>query len=214
MEFINFLLSKTFFKNLIAAIILTIFIIFGLKFYLDSYTHHNDYHLVPQLKGKSVEEAENILNERKMNLVVIDTLEYHPDYPKFAILEQNPRHGDKVKLGRKIYVKINSGKYSNIPFPNILGKTQRQAQNILSATGLKIGKISKRPYFAEVVLRAIHKKDTLKPGMKIPKNSRIDLIVGDGKTPVESEGNGNEQTNKTDKIDSQVQKTLEDVLGK
>ncbi len=214
MELIKFLTSKIFLKNLIAAIILTVIIVLGLKFYLDSYTNHNDYHLVPQLKGKSVEEADKMLKERKMNLIVVDTLEYNPDYPKFAVLEQNPRQGDKVKLGRKIYVKINSGKYSNIPFPNILGKTQRQAQNILSATGLRLGNINKRPYFAEIVLYAIHKKDTLKSGMKVPKNSKIDLIVGDGKAPIDSE-NTNEDTENTEiKIDNQVQKTLEDVLGK
>ena len=213
MEFIKFLKSKIFLKNLLAAIILTFFIIFGLNLYLDNYTHHNDYHLVPQLKGKSVEEATSILNDRKMKLVIIDTMEYNPDYPKFSVVEQNPHQGDKVKLGRKIYVKINSGKYSQIPFPNILGKTQRQAQSILSATGLKIGKISKRPYFAEVVLRAIHKKDTLKPGMKIPKNSKINLIIGDGKAPVENTNEVPDNTNVNNQTDNQIQNTIDNVLG-
>ncbi len=212
MDFFKFLISKTFLKNLIAAIILTIVIIFGLDFYLDSYTNHNDYHLVPELKGKKVEEVEKILKDRKMQLIIIDTLEYNPDYPKFSVVEQDPRRGDKVKIGRKIYVKINSGKYSNIKFPNILGKTERQAKTILITTGFRIGKVTKRPYFAEVVLKAIHKKDTLKAGMLVPKNSKINLVVGDGKTSIDS-GNDNSDNQEDNNTDNQVEKVLNDVLG-
>ena len=216
MDFFKFLISKTFLKNLIAAIILTFLLVFALKLYLNSYTNHNDYHLVPELKGKSIEQANKILKDRKMKMVIIDTLEYNPDYPKFSVVEQEPRKGDKVKLERKIYVKINNGAYSNISFPNILGKTERQAKTLLKTSGLRIGKITKRPYFAEIVLKAIHQKDTLKAGMPIPKTSKIDLIIGDGKTSVEgsnndeSSNNGNEGEAEKDK---QVEKVLNDVLG-
>ncbi len=212
MEFLQFLMSKTFIKNLMIAVLLTVLLVFGLQFYLDSYTHHNDYHLVPELKGKKIEEAENVLEERGMKLVVIDTVEYNPDYPKYSIVEQDPRNGDQVKLGRKIYVKINSGGYSKVPFPNILGKTERQAKTILKTTGFKIGKISKRPYFAEVVLYATHKKDTLKPGMAVPKNTTVNLIVGDGKTSVESTADEKtgEESNTTN---NNVEEILNNVLG-
>ncbi len=216
MDFFKFLISKTFLKNLIAAIILTFLLVFALKLYLNSYTNHNDYHLVPELKGKSIEQANKILKDRKMKMVIIDTLEYNPEYPKFSVVEQEPRKGDKVKLGRKIYVKINNGAYSNISFPNILGKTERQAKTLLKTSGLRIGKITKRPYFAEIVLKAICQKDTLKAGMPIPKTSKIDLIIGDGKTSVEgsnndeSSNNGNEGEAEKDK---QVEKVLNDVLG-
>ncbi len=210
MDFLRFLVSKTFFKNLLAAIFLTVLLVFGLQFYLDSYTNHNDYHLVPELKGKKIEEAEGVLKERGMNLVVIDTVDYNPDYPKYSIIEQDPRKGDKVKLGRKIYVKINSGGYSKVPFPNILGKTERQAKTILKTTGFKIGKITKKPYFAEVVLTALHKKDTLKAGMPVPKNTSVHLIVGDGKTSVESTTNEGTDDSSSD---NNIEEILNDVLG-
>ena len=214
MDFFKFLISKTFLKNLIAAIILTFLLVFALKLYLNSYTNHNDYHLVPELKGKSIEQANKILKDRKMKMVIIDTLEYNPDYPKFSVVEQEPRKGDKVKLGRKIYVKINNGAYSNISFPNILGKTERQAKTLLKTSGLRIGKITKRPYFAEIVLKAIHQKDTLKAGMPIPKTSKIDLIIGDGKTSVEGSNNDESSDNGNEgEKDKQVEKVLNDVLG-
>jgi len=208
MDLIHFIFSKMFLKNLLAAVLLTVLIVFGLQFYLDSYTNHDDYHLVPELKGKKIEEAEAVLKERGMKLRVIDTVDYNPDYPKYSIIEQDPRKGDKVKLGRKIYVKINSGGYSKVPFPKILGKTERQARTILKTTGFKIGKISKKPYFAEVVLYALHKKDTIKPGMAVPKNTTIHLVVGDGKTSVESP-----DQNSTDATDQTTEQILNDVLG-
>jgi beta-lactam-binding protein with PASTA domain len=181
-------------------------LVFGLKIYLNSYTNHNDYHVVPDLSKKTYEEAKKILDERKMNLVVIDTLEYNPKFPKFSIIEQNPHKDDKVKLGRKIYVKLNNGTYAEISFPKITGKTKRQALSLLKASGFRIGKISTKPYFAEIVLHAIYKKDTLKTGNKIPKTSTIDLVVGDGKRVVE------EEINEEDTPDENIQKTINNVI--
>ncbi len=212
MDFIHFIFSKTFLKHLLAAVILTVLLVLGLQYYLDSYTNHEEYHLVPELKGKKIEEAERLLQERDMKLRVIDTVDYNPDFPKYSIIEQNPREGDKVKLGRKIYVKINSGGFSKVPFPNIVGKTERQAKTILKTTGFKLGKIIKKPYFAEVVLYALHKKDTLKPGMPIPKNTTINLIVGDGKTSVESSENDSENTT-DNQSNNNVEEILNNVLG-
>jgi len=209
MDFFKFLFSKTFLQNLIAAVVLILLIVFGLKFYLNVYTNHNEYHLVPDLTGKSFEEAQKILKDRKMNIVVIDTVDYNPKYPKYAIVEQNPLKDDKVKVGRKIYVKINNNAFAKVSLPHILGKTKRQAVSLIKASGLQVGKISTRPYFAEVVLYAIHQKDTLKNGSKIPKTSKIDLIIGDGKRPVDVE-----EDNGSGKVDENIQNALDDVLGK
>jgi beta-lactam-binding protein with PASTA domain len=209
MDFFKFLFSKTFLKNLLAAIILTVAIVFGLKLFLGSYTHHNEYHVVPDLQKKSSEEAKKILENRKMNLVIIDTVDFNPKYPKYSIIEQNPKKNDKVKVGRKIYVKINSDAYANVTLPNIIGKTERQAKTLLRASGFKIGKISTRPYFAEIVLHAFHNKDTLKNGTKIPKTSSIDLIIGDGKRAI----NGGSDNETEENVDENIKNTLDNVIG-
>jgi beta-lactam-binding protein with PASTA domain len=209
MNFFKFLISKTFFKNLLAAIVLTVVVFFGLKFFLNSYTHHNEYHLVPDLQKKSIEEAERILESRKMNLVVIDTVDYNPKFPKYSIIEQNPRKDDKVKVGRKIYVKINSDAYANVTLPKIIGKTERQAKTLLRSSGFKIGKITTRPYFAEIVLYALHGKDSIKGGDKIPKTSSVDLIIGDGKRPIDGGASPESEEN----VDENIKNTLNNVIG-
>ncbi len=214
MDFFKFLFSKIFFKNLIAAIIILVVIIFALNLYLDSYTHHNEYHLVPDLTNKSYEEAKKILEKRKMKIVIIDTVDYNPKFKKFAIVEQNPRNNDKVKVGRKIYVKLNNNKYALVSFPDIIGKSRRQALSLIKSSGLKVGKITTRPYFAEIVLKAYLKRDTLKHGSKVPKNSVINLIIGDGKRAVEEEeNNGQKDTGESQQPDENIQKTINNVIG-
>jgi len=211
MDFFKFLFSKTFLKNILAAIVLLVLIVFGLKLYLNKYTRHNEYHLVPDLTNKSFEQAQKIVKDRQMNIVIIDTMEYNPKYKKYAIVEQNPHKNDKVKVGRKIYVKINNNAYSSVRFPPVLGKSKRQALALLKASGFQPGKISTRPYFAEIVLAATYKKDTLKTGAKLPKHSVINLVIGDGKRNAD---NADDQTNAaTPKPDSNIQKTIDDVLG-
>jgi len=210
MDFIKFLISKSFLKNVLVAIVILLLIVFGLKVYLGSYTNHGEYHLVPDLQKKSFDEAKKILTERKMNIVVIDTMEYNPKYPAFSIVEQNPHKNDKVKVGRKIYVKLNSGKYAEVSLPDIFGKTKRQALTLLKSSGFVPGKISTKPYFAEIVLYAMYKNDTLKKTSKIPKTATIDLIIGDGNRPVPS---GDEEGEETGKVDNNIQNTLDNVLG-
>ncbi len=214
MDFFKFLISKTFLKNLIAAVVLVVIMVFGLKLYLANYTHHNEYHLVPDLTNKSYEEAKKILEDRQMNIVIIDTVDYNPKYKKYAIIEQNPKKDDQVKVGRKIYVKINNNAFAKISFPAIIGKSKRQAISLLKASGLKLGKVTTKPYFAEIVLSATHQKDTLKTGFKIPKNSVINIVVGDGKRSVESsDDQNNESSSDNSQTDANLQNTLNDVLG-
>ncbi len=211
MSIVKFLSSKTFLKNILAAIVLMVIFVFLFKIFLGYYTNHNEYHLVPELRKKTFEQAQQIIKEREMNIEIIDTLAYNPDYPKFSIVEQNPRVGDKVKIGRKIYVKINRGSYSNIALPNIFGKTKRQASSLLRASGFGIGKIIRRPYFAEIVLGAKFRNQKLKSGMKLPKTSKIDLIIGDGNARAEDGSNAGHNEKE---VNQDIKKTLNNVIGK
>lgn len=220
MDFFKFLISKTLLINIIAAIILLVLIVLGLNLYLNSYTNHNEYHLVPDLTNKSFEKAKKILESRKMQIEIIDTVDYNPKFKKYAVVEQNPKKGDKVKVGRKIYVKLNNNKYAKISLPHIIGKSRRQALSLIKASGLKVGEITTQPYFAEIVLKAYHNQDTLENGDKIPKNSVIDLVIGDGKRAVDEDENNNEEEIENNNDDSplqqpdaDIQKTINDVIG-
>ncbi len=179
-DFLLYLVSKTFWKNILTMLILSVLILVGIYFWLMRYTRHDEALTVPDFYGLPYKKARKLAHKNHMKLVVLDTLAYDPDLPKFAIREQTPRKGDKVKSGRKIYVKINAARYRKIELPKLRGITLRQAKATLHALGLKTGKITKKPYFAEVVLDVIHGRDTLRRGDKLPRNSVVDIVVGSG----------------------------------
>ncbi len=187
MKLIRFIFSKVFWKNIFLMFIVAALLAVGLFFYLRAYTKHGQRLTVPDLYGMKVQKASKLLKDNQMILVVTDTLDYDPDLPKFAIREQNPKAGSGVKEGRKIYVKVNAGKYRSVSLPKLRGLTLRQAKSTLMAMDLKVGKVIKRPYFAEVVLEVIKGKDTLRAGDKIPVKSVVNLVVGSGEVQFESD---------------------------
>ncbi|BFN37928.1 PASTA domain-containing protein [Fidelibacter multiformis] len=52
------------------------------------------------------------------------------DLEPFTVLDQRPRPGSKVRLGRRVYLDISTVE-KEIPFPNLVGKTLRGAEIIL-----------------------------------------------------------------------------------
>ena len=64
-------------------------------------------------------------------------------------MEQTPRAGAKVKVGRKIYVTVNKSEYRLVRIPSLKDKTKRQAESTLKAIGFKIGEITYRATFCK-----------------------------------------------------------------
>jgi beta-lactam-binding protein with PASTA domain len=185
--FFLYLFSKQFWKNLLLMLFLSVLMVGGLYIWLMRYTRHGESVTVPDFYGLRYKKAQALAKRHKMQLVIIDTLNYDPDLPAYAIREQIPRAGDAVKTGRKIYVKINAPHYHKVEIPKLRGITVRQAKSTLQAMGLKVGKITTKPYFAEVVLEVLHNGDTLRRGDRLPQYSVVDLVVGSGKAPFEAD---------------------------
>ena len=182
MGFFKFLTSKSFVLQLIIALAVIVIFSFGLLKYLNFTTNHGETINVPNLKKKSVNKAETILNDLELNLFVLDTVQYRPDMPPYSIVEQDPSAESEVELGRKIYVKINSGGYSDVTLPEFEDKTYRQLLANILSLGLKEGEITYQPHFAKDIIIALKQNGkTLKKGDKIKKNSPIDFVLGDGK---------------------------------
>ena len=107
MNFIKFLFSKLFIKQLIFAFIaLVIFGFLALK-WLKSYTNHGTFVTVPVLTGQTFEAAQMLIKEHELRSEVQDSSNYNPNYPKGAVIEQDPLAGSQVKEDRKIYLILN-----------------------------------------------------------------------------------------------------------
>ena len=183
MSIFQFLKSKTFFKQIAFAIIGFIIVIFSLKFWLNSTTNHNQKIQVPELHKLTISEAERTLKELNLDFKVIDSASYNPTYPKKSVIEQSPEAGDFVKEKRKIYLTLNPSKYRDITIPDLNGRTKRQAVSELQAIGFIVG--TKFSYVRDIgkdVVRGLrHNGKIINPNDKLPKNSIIQLVLGDGR---------------------------------
>jgi len=183
MNFIKYIFSKYFFKQLFKAIVLTLFFVLVLYFYLNITTNHNKYINVPELKGVNLNKAKVILEENNLSYIILDSALYNPDYPKFSVLEQLPKSNSQVKKNRKIYLTLNPSNYGKVSVPNIIQITQRSANSSLLASGLEIGDVSYENNIGkDMVLEILFNGNKLNIGDMVPKKSKIDLILGNGKT--------------------------------
>lgn len=182
MSFKKFLFSFTFFKNLfIALIIVVLFLVAFVKF-LDFSTNHGEEITVPNLAKMKLEVAEEKLDDEGLEVFLLDTVDFRPEFPPYSIVEQDPIAGSKVKDGRKIYVKLNAGGFAMVTFPDLKDKTFRQATNTLRALGLVEGELKYVPNIAkDIVLEVSCNGKPVKAGDKLMKNSKIDFVLGDGK---------------------------------
>ncbi|MEN8836219.1 MAG: PASTA domain-containing protein [Polaribacter sp.] len=182
MQIFQFIKSKLFFKQLVIALVGFIAVFLSLKFWLNTTTKHNQKIQVPNLKKMTIAEAEKKLKEINLDYKVIDSASYNPIFPKKSVIEQTPIGGDFVKENRKIYLTLNPSKYRDITIPDLNGRTKRQAISELRAIGFIVG--TSYTYVKDIgkdVVRGLrHNNKIVNPNDKLPKNSIIELVLGDG----------------------------------
>jgi beta-lactam-binding protein with PASTA domain len=188
MSLINYLKSKVFLKQLLVATLIVVVIVVIVLNTLSFFTKHNEEITVPDLAKLSMEEVEEKLDELNLDYVLLDTMDFHKEYPIYSVVMQDPKPGDKVKEDRKIYVKINSEGFKYVVIPNLIEKTFRQAEPTLKSLGLQLGKVTYKPYLGkDMVLEMWIDGKKVKPGAEVMKTSKIDLVLGDGKIGFEEE---------------------------
>ncbi|RPD98185.1 PASTA domain-containing protein [Aureibaculum marinum] len=181
MRILKYLKSKIFIRTIILMVIFIVSLIFGLKAFLAYTTNHNQKILVPDLKKMSLEETETTLKNLSLNYIIQDSASFNPEYPPKSVIDQDPEAGDYVKENRKIYLTLNPSNYKKIAIPDLLNKTKRQVETHLTSIGFQIGKYEYIPDLGKDVVRKMKfKGKELEMGDLVPKNSKIDLVLGDG----------------------------------
>ncbi|WP_318309883.1 PASTA domain-containing protein [Flagellimonas crocea] len=182
--FFNFLKSKTFLIQLGLAAVAVLLLVFLALQWLKSTTNHGEFVEVPDFSKMSVSEMRKAVEDAGLRYQVLDSSEYNPDYPRFSILDQNPPAGNKVKSNRKIYFTVNPSGYKKVTVPDIVQVTQRNAASMLRAVGLEVERVT---YIDELgkdmVYNMKHRGKYIKPGDKLPKTSKVELICGNGTIP-------------------------------
>ncbi|HEU4789576.1 MAG TPA: PASTA domain-containing protein [Flavobacterium sp.] len=184
----KYLTSRVFFGQVLIA--LAIIAVLGYLFmhWLTFTTDHGHEIAVPDLRKLTEEQVEDKLDELDLDYELLDSVDFRGDYPKYSVVEQDPMPGTKVKVGRKVYIKINSSGFSSVRIPDLIDKTYREAVPTLKALGLEAGTITYVPNLGkDMVLEMRYKGRNVKVGDRVLKASKIDLVLGDGKESYQEE---------------------------
>lgn len=151
------------------------------------YTRHGDTQPVPMLVGRSTEEAQQLLDDAGLLLVVTDTIFELPDSLDFVnpghIADQQPKGGREVKDGRKIYVSVRAMGPPLVIIPELGNTSLNIARAELEAIGFRIRRVrttdgsppktDRNPPVVEV----LYQGKPVKSGTKLPKGESLDLTV-------------------------------------
>ena len=178
----KFFYSRIFIKQLFLAIIIfSLIVLFSIVF-LFFYTNQTSRVTVPNLVGISVDEIDEITTKNNLRYEIIDSSFYNEEYDKNTVIEQIPIANKEVKKNRKIYLTTNPSSYGDVILPEIVQLTKRNAVTTLMALDLQIGEfIYEDNIGKDMVLDAQLDGESLSSGSIIPKKSKIDLILGNGK---------------------------------
>ncbi|MFT4154133.1 PASTA domain-containing protein [Parafilimonas sp.] len=176
----KFITQRSFFVNLLVAIALLVLIIFAFFFSLGSITKHNESVAVPDITGKKLAEAADLLKQKKFQVAVQDSV-YIDSIAPLTVVKQSPEGEDVVKTNRTIYLTVNRATPPLIEMPDLRGFSYKSAQMFLESLGLKSGNISYTPDIARNAVKdQLLNGKTVNPGAKVPMSTAIDLVLGNG----------------------------------
>lgn len=180
-EFINKFKSKYLWGNLAAMALVVVLLCVGVRFGIDLYTHHGEAISIPDVRHKSFADAERILKDAGLPVVVSDT-GYVKNLPPDCVLEQSPAPGEKVKLGHVIYVTINSAHSPVITIPDVIDNSSlREAMAKLTAMGFKLGSPQYIPGEEDWVYGILVKGRHVVAGDKVSIDDVLIIQVGNGR---------------------------------
>lgn len=165
--------------SIFAAFLIIVAIIWFLSSWLGSYTEHGKEIELPDLKGFTVEEADNRLLRDGLSCIVIDSM-YAATTRPGCVIDQVPSKGSKVKSGRKIYLYIRASKPRQVQLPEYSDKSLRQMQSELESAGLKVKEIKFVPSKYNTVIAVEYNGSTISAGKRLVEGSQVTLRVGKG----------------------------------
>lgn len=173
-----YLLSKTFWINLLVAFVITLVLLLATMYILRVYTNHGESFGVPDFEGMDMEQVSEKAAELDLLYEITDSL-YLQEAEPGTVIDQMPVAGFSVKKGRTVFLTICASKPEQVPMPKLTDISYRQALNLMLASGLELGNVDFIPSeFPNLVLEQKANGKPIRVGTMINKGSNIDLTVG------------------------------------
>ncbi len=124
---------------------------------------------VPDLRDKTLLEAEELLSENSLKIKVEDEV-YDAEIEKDHIISQLPNAETKVKEGREVTVVVSLGT-DEVTVPDLSGKTEQEACIALENEGLEVGEVTKATDSNQpvdvVIYQSVAQGETVEAGTKV-----------------------------------------------
>ncbi|MDE6115573.1 PASTA domain-containing protein [Barnesiella sp. WM24] len=148
--------------------------------WLDIWTEHGKYEVVPNIKGLSYEQAATALRTAGLEPELSDSI-YDDKTRPGTVIEQSPRANTKVKPNRTVYLTVIAFTPKMISVPDLADMSLRQARSTLEGLGVKnIKEQYVASEYRDLVLAVKFNGVTLRPGARIPSSATVTLEVGQG----------------------------------
>ena len=173
--------------NLMLIVISFLVLVYVVLLSIDAFTDHGEYVVVPDLKGKSLNEAELDVRDVGFKCEITDST-YNDNFDRGAIVDQEPKTNSKVKANRTIYLTINAFMPRKVSFPRVIDMSCRQGRAVLEGLGFKNIKVDtvSSPY-KELIIDVKVDGRTVMPGERLPLLTPINLSVGSGGEDVKAD---------------------------
>jgi serine/threonine-protein kinase len=135
---------------------------------------------LPNLIGKTFEEASSELTRRKLSVVQTEA-QFDTRWERGRIISQDPSPGSKLKINREVKVILSAGT-EKVLVPRLIGRNFQNSSQILKEAGLKRGKVSQvhtSEYSAGRILSQYPQAMA-----EIGSNSPISLLISQGEKEV------------------------------
>lgn len=173
--------GKKLWLNVLLMVLLVIAVPVLTFFLLDVFTHHGEKIEVPHVVGKSIEDAESMLEDRDLVAVVVDSA-YEPSARPGTVLDQSPKAGNEVKGGRVVYLTMNLKGAPMVQLPDVVSQgSLRQAVALLESLGFKLTpheRVMGQP--EDLVISVKQGRKTVHAGQMVPRDQRLTIVVGGG----------------------------------
>ncbi len=179
-EFVGKFKSKYLWGNLAAMALVVILLCMGLKYGLKLYTHHGESIAIPDIRNKQLNDAERILDNLGLQVVVTDT-GYVKTLPPKTVLAQTPGAGEHVKSGHIVYLTINASHSPTIALPDVIDNSSlREAMAKLTAMGFKLGEPKYIPGERDWVYGILVHGKNVATGDRISIEDLLVILAGNG----------------------------------
>ena len=180
MEFIDKLLKKPLWVNILAGIGAVLVLLILFFFSLGWITGNGKTEKVPNVLGLDITAAEKNIKALGFDLVLQDSI-YVDTLARNSVLRQTPEADEVVKKGRTIYLTVNRVIAPQVDMPNLIGFSLKSAQTYLKVLGLRIGTINLvADRNKNVIVEQLVGNTPIAPGAKIVSGTLINFTVGDG----------------------------------